>query len=96
MVSEGGGGRDDPGIGAEIPLQPLEAYWGADIHPQPLEETIQKQVAAWMRLWPHGNSTLQEASGRTHESRERGVQAEVGLLAELGLLFIHQLQFDWK
>lgn len=89
MVSEGGGGRDDPGIGAEIPLQPLEAYWGADIHPQPLEETIQKQVAAWMRLWPHGNSTLQEASGRTHDSQERGLLAEVVLLAELGLLFIH-------
>lgn len=46
MVSEAGGGRDDPGIGAEIPLQPLEAYWGADIHPQSLEETVQKQVAA--------------------------------------------------
>lgn len=38
-VSKKGGGRGDPGIGAEIPLQLLEAYRGAEIHPQPLEET---------------------------------------------------------
>ncbi|KAF4788043.1 hypothetical protein TURU_164094 [Turdus rufiventris] len=87
MVSEGGGGRDDPGIGAEIPLQPLEAYWGADIHPQPLEETIQKQPCeVFLRerrtsLEETGNDIVKKSSCKT--GTLTGLVARLPVLREM-------------
>ena len=45
------------------------------------KDTIPEQMAAWRRLWPHGEPALDQASARTCGPMERGAHARAGLLA---------------
>jgi len=50
---------------------------------QPMEDPTPEQVDAWRRLWPHGELTLEQASGRSCGPVERGAHGGADLLAGL-------------
>ncbi|PKU40823.1 hypothetical protein llap_8879 [Limosa lapponica baueri] len=56
---------------------------GADVHLQPLEDTMLEQVDAQRRLWPCVKLMLEQAPGRTCGPVERGTHAGADLLAGL-------------
>jgi len=48
-----------------LDLQPMEVHGGADLHLQPLEDPMLKQVGGWRRLWAPGEPMLEQAPSRT-------------------------------
>ncbi|KAJ7396462.1 protein pxr1-like [Pitangus sulphuratus] len=70
-----------------VPLQPMEVHRGAEIHLQPVEDSMPEQGDAQTRLWPCGKPMLEPALGRICGPMESEAHTGAGLLEEFVTLW---------